>query len=86
MLLRVVEAMDAQYSILLIDEYVVADTDASLRSAEMDILMWLHTSGIERTERHWQSLCKSVGLEILKVWSKDGTQESVIEIKKVQPA
>lgn len=77
--------MDADYSTLLIDDYVVPETDAKLREAEMDILMWLHTSGIERTELHWQSLCKSVGLQIVKIWSADGGKESVIEVKKVKP-
>ena len=77
--------MDPEYSTLLIDDYVLPDTNGKLREAEMDILMWLHTSGVERTERHWHSLCKSVGLEIVKIWSADRGEESVIEIKKIQP-
>jgi hypothetical protein len=80
---RVVEAMDSEYSILLIDDYVLPDTNVKLREAEMDVLMWLHTSGIERTERHWLSLCKSVGLEIVKIWSADRGEESVIELRKM---
>ncbi|KAL8822816.1 MAG: hypothetical protein Q9191_006457 [Dirinaria sp. TL-2023a] len=82
---RVVEAMDPEYSSLLIDDYVLADIDVSLREAEMDILMWLHTSGIERTEQHWEMLCESVGLEIVKIWPADRGKESVIELKKSQP-
>ncbi|KAI4243074.1 MAG: hypothetical protein LQ352_007105 [Teloschistes flavicans] len=81
---RVVEAMDAEYSILLIDDYVLPDTNVKLRAAEMDLLMLLHTSGIERTEAHWRSLCKSVGLEVVKIWSADRGEESVIEAKKIQ--
>ena len=80
---NVVEAMDPEYSTLLIDDYVLADYDVSLREAEMDILMWLHTSGIERTEQHWKTLCESVGLEIVKIWSADRVQESVIELRKM---
>jgi len=75
--------MDSEYSILLIDDYVLPDTNVKLREAEMDVLMWLHTSGIERTERHWLSLCKSVGLEIVKIWSADRGEESVIELRKM---
>ncbi|KAG6993884.1 hypothetical protein G7Y79_00050g086210 [Physcia stellaris] len=82
-LTRVVEAMDPEYSTLLIDDYVLSDTNVSLREAEMDILMWTHTSGIERTEGHWRELCGSVGLEIVKVWAADRGQESVIELRKV---
>ena len=81
---RVVEAMDPEYSTLLIDDYVLPDTDAELRAAEMDILMWLHTSGLERTVSQWTSLCQSVGLEIVNIWSADRGEESVIEAKKIQ--
>lgn len=77
--------MDPEYSTLLIDDYVLPDTNVKLRGAEMDILMWMHTSGVERTERHWHALCNSVGLEIVNIWSADKGEESVIEIKKVQP-
>ncbi|KAL8802668.1 MAG: hypothetical protein Q9200_006508 [Gallowayella weberi] len=80
---NVVEAMDAEYSTLLIDDYVLADINVELREAEMDILMMLHTSGCERTEAHWQALCKSVGLEIVKIWSAGNAKESVIEVKKI---
>ncbi|KAL8951243.1 MAG: hypothetical protein Q9222_002771 [Ikaeria aurantiellina] len=82
---RVVEAMDPKYSTLLIDDYVLSDLNVSLREAEMDVLMWLHTSGIERTERHWTALCRSVGLEIIKIWSADRGKESVIELRKALP-
>ncbi|KAI4108835.1 MAG: hypothetical protein L6R37_000833 [Teloschistes peruensis] len=83
---RVVEAMDAEYSILLIDDYVLPDTNVKLRAAEMDVLMLLHTSGIERTEQHWRSLCQSVGLEVVRIWSADRGEESVIEAKKMEPS
>ena len=77
--------MEPDYSTLLIDDYVLADVDVSLREAEMDVLMWLHTSGIERTEKHWRTLCEGVGLEIVKIWSADRGNESVIELKKIKP-
>ena len=78
---RVVEAMDPEYSTLLIDDYVLPDTDAELRAAEMDILMWLHTSGLERTVSQWKSLFDSVGLELVRIWTADRGNESVIEAK-----
>lgn len=34
-------------------------------------LMWLHTSGKERTEGEWTALCEGVGLEIVKIWSAE---------------
>ena len=83
-LTRIVEAMDAQYSTLLIDDYVLPCTGAELRAAEMDILMWLHTSGMERTVSQWEKLLDSVGLEIEKIWSAETGYESILEVKKRQ--
>ena len=75
--------MDPEYSTLFIDDYVMPETNVKLRAAEMDILMWMHTSGLERTERQWQSLCRSVGLEIVKIWSAAHDEESVIELRRI---
>lgn len=74
--------MDARYSTLLIDDYVIPPTDADLRAAEMDILMWLHTAGIERTTSQWQKLVDAAGLEIVQIWPAAAGGESVIEIQK----
>jgi len=78
-----VEAMEKDYSTLLIDQYVLSATGADLRAAEMDILMWLHTSGIQRTLPMWEALLGGVGLEVVKVWNAGGGGESVIEACKV---
>ncbi|KAJ6446468.1 S-adenosyl-L-methionine-dependent methyltransferase [Purpureocillium lavendulum] len=81
---RIVEAMDPEYSTLLIDDYVLPDTGAELRAAEMDILMWLHTSGLERTVSQWKALFAKVGLELVQIWSADRGNESVIEARRVR--
>ncbi|OOQ90245.1 O-methyltransferase [Penicillium brasilianum] len=78
---RIVEAMDPKYSTLLIDDYVLPDTGSELRAAEMDILMWLHTAGLERTVSQWQSLFDQVGLELVKIWSSPKGNESVLEAR-----
>lgn len=80
---RVVEAMEPEYSTLLINEKVLAPTNVPLEQGQMDILMWLHTSGKERTEQEWKSLCEAVGLEVVKIWSAENVGESVIEAKKI---
>lgn len=80
-LLRIVEAMDPEYSTLLIDDYVLPDTGAELRAAEMDILMWLHTAGLERTVSQWESLFRTVGLELVKIWHSVRGNESVLETR-----
>ncbi|KAJ5716130.1 hypothetical protein N7493_008041 [Penicillium malachiteum] len=78
---RIIEAMDSEYSTLLIDEYVLPDTGAELRGAEMDILMWLHTAGLERTVSQWRNLFDTVGLELVQIWGSPRGNESVLETR-----
>lgn len=73
--------MDPVYSTLVIDDYVLPDTDAELRAAEMDILMWLHTSGLERTVSQWKRLFNTVSLELVGIWHSDRGNESVLEAR-----
>lgn len=73
------ESMEKGYSRILIHEYVLPNTGASLRGSAMDFLMMMYTSGIERTIHQWQTLIESCGLEILKVWGVDSGYEQVIE-------
>ena len=76
--------MDPEYSTLLIDDYVLPNTGAELRAAEMDILMWLHTSGLERTVSQWESLLGAAGLELVNIWHSEKGTESVLEVKVKQ--
>lgn len=79
---NIADAMDREYSTLLIDQYVLSSTQAGLRADEMDILMLLHTSGLQRTVPMWKKLFAGAGLELVKIWSATGSHESVIEVKK----
>lgn len=81
-LLHIADAMEPGYSTLLIDDYVLPDTGAELRAAEMDILMWLHTAGLERTVSQWRALFDAVGLELVQIWNTDKGDESVLEVRK----
>ncbi|KAJ5923775.1 S-adenosyl-L-methionine-dependent methyltransferase [Penicillium verhagenii] len=78
---RIVEAMDPAYSTLIIDDYVLPNTGAELRAAEMDILMWLHTAGLERTVAQWETLLSGVGLELIEIRSSPRGNESVLEAR-----
>lgn len=71
--------MDPEYSTLLIDDYVLPDTGSELRAAEMDILMWLHTAGLERTVSQWKSLFSQVGLELVQIWSSPGATNQFLK-------
>ena len=71
--------MEKGYSRLLIDEFVLSNTGASLRGSSMDFLMMMYTSGMERTMHQWETVLEASGLEIIKVWGVDSGYESVIE-------
>ncbi|MCJ1416203.1 hypothetical protein MMC32_002538 [Xylographa parallela] len=76
-----VEAMSPESS-LLIDDWVLPDEGAPLAGASEDMFMLMFLSGMERSESQWKSLLESIGLEIKKIWRKDGVSEAVIEAKK----
>ena len=64
---------------MLIDDFVLPNTSASLRGSAMDFLMMMYASGIERTMQQWEKLLQASGLEIIKVWGVDSGHEQVIE-------
>jgi hypothetical protein len=37
------------------------------------------SGGLERTESQWETLLGEAGLQIMKIWSKEGENLSVIE-------
>jgi hypothetical protein len=37
------------------------------------------SGGLERTESQWETLLGEVGLQIMKIWSQDGENLSIIE-------
>lgn len=76
-------AMEKGYSTLLVDQYVLPSQNVDLRAAEMDILMMLHTSGIQRTIPMWEALFEGAGLRLVKVWESRTGMESVLEVEKV---
>lgn len=71
--------MKPGYSRLLIEDLVLPDRGADLRSSAVDVLMYMMPGGIERAMSEWVELLDSVGLRILKVWSDESGAEPVIE-------
>ncbi|KAF3013721.1 hypothetical protein E8E14_005703 [Neopestalotiopsis sp. 37M] len=72
-------------SILLINDYVLPESNVGIRAVNMDIAMLVILSGIERTESQWTQLVESAGLVITKIWyadeKKNEGSEAVIEIR-----
>jgi len=73
--------MDPEYSTLLIDDYVLPNKDASLRSTVADIhMMWMFNSS-ERTVREYEKIFEKVGLKILRVNAGNVNEEAVLEVR-----
>lgn len=75
-----VQAMGAE-SRLLIEEFVLPDTGADLKTSHLDIMMMVYHSGMERTLTQWEMLLDSCGLRIAKVWNRTDTDSSVLECR-----
>ncbi|CEJ62264.1 hypothetical protein PMG11_10767 [Penicillium brasilianum] len=72
-------AMAADYSRILIVDFVLSDTNAPLLQASLDIQMMSIGAGVERSKTQWRDLLHSVGLEISGIWNQSPGMESVIE-------
>lgn len=60
-------AMVAGQSTLLIDELVLPEKQAPLRESQLDIEMFTHLSGAERTEEDWRTLLGNAGFQVKRV-------------------
>ena len=65
LLQNTIAAMDAN-SVLLIDEIIIPDKGAHPRSTELDMVMMTTLASIERTQKQWDKLLRSNGLERLR--------------------
>ncbi|CAD6590643.1 MAG: hypothetical protein ASARMPREDX12_004609 [Alectoria sarmentosa] len=72
-------AMAKGFSKILINEMVVPLQGGDLFALQSDINMMSVAAGMERTEKQWHELLNSVGLEIVRIWTKDSDSESIIE-------
>lgn len=74
-------AMKPGYSKILLNEFVLPDTDCLSFLAAGDINMMLIMGGMKRTEGQWEELLRSVDLRIVKIWKspKPRNEEAVIE-------
>lgn len=75
-----ISAMAADYSRILIMDFVLSDTNTPLLQASLDIQMMSIGAGVERSKSQWKDLLHSVGLEIAGIWNHSPGMESVIEV------
>lgn len=76
--------MKPGHSRILICDIVMPATGASYHQANQDIAVMMLVSAGERTEAHWKELLRSAGLEIVKVWRRRHSPDSVIEAVPVE--
>ncbi|KAF4768306.1 hypothetical protein HAV15_002705 [Penicillium sp. str.  len=72
-------AMEKGFSKLLIEDYIVPDTNAGAKEALTDMIVMVWCPGIERTRQRWIELLESVGLTITNFWLPAGYHKGIIE-------
>ncbi|KAI1473357.1 putative O-methyltransferase [Daldinia eschscholtzii] len=78
-LIQLSKSMKPGYSKLLLNENVIPPVGAYWEATALDIIMMTAFSSRERTSREWESLLRSSGLRICKIWTVDTGTESLIE-------
>ena len=79
-ILRNVAQAMSRNSRILISDTVVPDRGATRATALQDLNM-MAFAGMERTEEQWQSLVQKAGLNLIRVWRKEGSMYAVVEIR-----
>lgn len=75
------EAMkdSADYSRLLICDFVLPDIGAGMEETMLDLMMFTVCGGMERTESHFAELLHSCGFKIVKIWKAPVGAVAIIE-------
>ncbi|KAL3431517.1 O-methyltransferase-domain-containing protein [Aspergillus tetrazonus] len=76
---NLVSAMKRGYSKILIKENVIPSNNAYWETTSLDIIMIADFASQERTEKQWHALVESVGLMIVKIWTRRRGVENLIE-------
>jgi hypothetical protein len=77
---NVAQAMNAADSRLLITDMVVDNVGAAKELAWEDLNM-MTIGGIERTERHWQTLLDESGFRVHQIWRNSPTEHATIDAR-----
>lgn len=79
---HITEAMEPDYSRLIIREFILPETGVPLAGGCNDLFMMVLLAGMERTEGQWRELLESVDLEIVGIQTVNMMGEGVIEAVK----
>lgn len=71
--------MKKGYSKLVIEEFILADTNCAMLSAMWDWEMMVFCNSMERTKGHWQQLLESAGFKNIQFSFPPGDGQGIIE-------
>ncbi|KAI0405970.1 S-adenosyl-L-methionine-dependent methyltransferase [Xylaria palmicola] len=66
------------YSYLVINDFILPDTNCGILQSQWDLAMMVLLSSMERTERQWRTLLESAGLSIEGMYSPPGDGQGII--------
>ncbi|KAJ5764772.1 hypothetical protein N7520_004331 [Penicillium odoratum] len=83
-LLNTISAKEAQYSRIIIVDFVLPDTNVPRMQSAMDIQIMSIGAGVERSRKQWIDPLASVGLKLHGIWNTNPAMESIIEAVPIQ--
>ncbi|KAJ6145549.1 Plant methyltransferase dimerization [Penicillium chermesinum] len=72
-------AMKRGFSKIIMEEYILPDTNARSLPCMTDLSVMMFCAGLERTRQRWTELLESVGLQVVKFWMREGDELGVVE-------
>ncbi|PYH99493.1 sterigmatocystin 8-O-methyltransferase precursor [Aspergillus ellipticus CBS 707.79] len=76
---HIVDAMEPDYSRLIINDCVIPDRNCDFPTACLSVMMMVLVGAFERSERQWRELLNSVGLTDVVFHQPPGNSEGIIE-------
>ena len=72
-------------SVLLLSEYVMPERGAPLPAIQMDLCMMAMYAAMERTESQWETLLRSAGFSIIRIWRPDMVEPESASLIEARP-
>lgn len=71
--------MKPGYSKLLIHDHIAPEALAHPHTTAYDLTMMVMVAGVERSERHWNTLLRSAGYNVINIWTSPLAVQGIIE-------
>lgn len=77
--MNLASVMKKGYSKLVVEEFILDDTNCAMLQAMWDWEMMVFCNSMERTKGHWQRLLEEAGFNVIKFWHPPGDGQGIIE-------